>query len=511
MSDRLPLSMPVGRVTAFEDRAELVRRADVTLAQGRSALVVEGVTPLVSDAHVSAWFDGRSARVEEIHVDRRWVEAAPDGDRMAALVAELDEAARALSLAQRAAERASQRRDAAEGLLTAYLEQVGPAVWSGDDGHQGWREALTRLEEAADAAQAVVDAARADSREKQDARDRVAALLQDADRHEARLVCDLVIRVFATEAGAASLVVTSVVPCALWRPAHEAHLLKGGVVRWATYATIWQRTGEAWKDVELVLSTDRPGAGADLPELASDRLRLREKAVKKRVVLEHREEAVSRDRGDDALPGVYDGGEARVFQALGAVSVPSDGRPHRVSTGGFESEATAGLLAMPEVAAQVFLRARLNNRGSQPVLAGPVTLLRDGAYVGVGEVKYVGPGEAFELSFGSDDRFSVESERAREEEKRMVGRDRTHFVTRARVDSSAGSRERVEVVMRLPVSELEALDVSPSEKFCSEGKPAPDDDGLVRLQADLAPGERQELTLGFHLDRSGDIVLPDPW
>ncbi len=511
MSERLPLSMPVRRVTAFEDRAELVRRAEITLAQGRSTLVVEAVTPLSSDAHVSAWFEGSTARVEEIRVDRRWVEATPDGDRMAALVAELDQAARALKAAERVLERTTQRREASEDLLRRYLEQVGPAVWSGDDGHQGWREALSRLEDTTEVAQQALEAARVERREKQAARERVAALLQDAERHEARLVCDLTVRVFATDAGAAELVVTSVVPCALWRPAHEAHLLKDGSVRWTTYATVWQRTGEAWNDVELVLSTDRPGAGASLPEIGEDRLRLRDKAVKKRVVLEHREEAVSRDRGDAALPGVYDGGEARVFRAEGGVDVPSDGRPHRVSTGAFETEATAGLVAMPEVAAQVFLRARLNNRGQQPVLAGPVTLLRDGAYVGVGEVKYVGPGEAFELSFGSDDRFGVEHERTREEEKRMVGRDRTHFVTHARIDSSASSRERVEVVLRLPVSELEALDVRMSEKHCTEGRPEPDDDGLVRLEADLAPGERQKLSLGFHLDKSGDIVLPDPW
>ncbi len=509
MSERRVVAMPVRRVTAFEDRAELVRTVELELPPGRTAVIVEGVTPLVSAAHLSARCEG-AARVEEVRVDRRWTTPS-QAEQLPRLEAELVAAQAALSRAQAAVQRARQRAAAAEAMLEGYLEQVGPAVWSGDEGHQGWREASAVLETAADAAYAVVDGARVAQREASEVCERLDELLVGEHEHEARLACDVTLRVHSAEGGPATLVLTAVVPCALWRPAHEARLLADGTVRWTTYGTVWQRTGEDWRGVELALSTDRPGAGATLPTLGEDRLRLRDKAAKKRVVLEHREQAVSTDRGDDAVPGVYDGGEARVFRVDGNVDVDSDGRPQRVATGGFESPCEVDLYACPEVATQVFLRARLHNRGAQPLLVGPVTLVKDGAYVGVGEVAYVGAGEPFELSFGSDDRFGVEHERVREHEKRTLGKDRTHFVTRARVTSSAASRERVNVVLRLPVSELEALDVRPSKTFCSEGEPTPDSDGLVRLEADLAPGESQRLTLGFYLERSGDIVLPDPW
>lgn len=508
MSERLFAAAPVTRVTAFEDRAQVVRAVEVTVPAGRCEVVLEGVTPLLSDAHLSARCEG--ATVEEVRADRRW--AAPaESDQLPALRTELQAAERARAGAKRTWERARERAAAAEAMVARYLEHVGPAVWAGDDGHQGWREALATLEGAADVAHAGVDEARAAQRAADEVCDRLERLLHDADRHEVRFLCDVTVRLFAEAAGPVTLALTAVVPCALWRPAHEARLMADGQVRWTTYGTVWQRTGEAWRGIELALSTDRPGAGADLPELGEDRLRLREKAVKKRVVLEHREEAVSQDRGDAAVPGVYDGGEARVFVVEGVVDVPDDGRPHRVATGGFESACDRGLQACPEVAAHVFLRAKLRNLGAQPLLAGPVTLVRDGAYVGVGEIAYVGPGEPFELSFGSDDRFGVTCERSREVEKRTLAKDRTHFVTRARIASSAATRERVNVVLRLPVSELEALDVRTSEDWCTDGKPAPDAEGLVRLEADLAPGEAQRVTLGFHLERSGDVVLPDPW
>jgi len=502
-------TLPIRRVTLFEDRAELLRRAEVTVAAGPGTLRVYGVTPLTSEAHLAARFEGAGARVESVRVDRRRVEGT--NLRLERLSEERDAATRATDSAKRVVDQRRQRRDAAEALLARYLEAVGGAVWGGHDGHRGWREAIAALEEAADEASARIDEANAAVWACHETEQRLGALLGAEEDYESRVVCDLTLRVHAAEAGPRTLVLTSVVPCALWRPSHAAELLEDGRVRWSTHATVWQATGEDWNGVELRLSTDRPGAGAALPPVREDRLRLREKQARKRVVLEHREEAVSRDRGEAVVGGVYDGGCVRVFRVEGEVDVPSDGRPHRVATGGFESEASSGLVAMPEVAKQVFLRARLHNRGAQPLLAGPVTLLRDGAYVGRGEVRYVGPGEPFELSFGSDDRFSLHHERRREVEKRMVGRDRVHFITDARVVSTAPSRASVEVLLRLPVSELEALDVRLSDKLCSEGRPEPDADGLVRVTAELAPGEARTISLGFHLDRSGDVVLPDPW
>jgi len=123
----------------------------------------------------------------------------------------------------------------------------------------------------------------------------------------------------------------------------------------------------------------------------------------------------------------------------------------------------------------------------------------------------VGPGEPFELSFGSDDQFVVRFRRERREETRALARDRRHFVSRTEITSTAPDPSTVEVVLRLPVSEIKTLKVLSSEAWCSDGLPAPDADGLVRLPVRLAPGERREIKLGFHFDAAADLVVPDPW
>lgn len=166
---------------------------------------------------------------------------------------------------------------------------------------------------------------------------------------------------------------------------------------------------------------------------------------------------------------------------------------------------------MPDVSRRVFHRASLKNTSGSPLLAGPVTLLEEDAYASVGDIAYVREGERFDLSFGTDDRFFVRLCRRRLEEERTLGKDRLHFVREVEFAYSGSEEERVLVLLRMPKSEVKQVKVVPSEKHCGEGRPEPDEHGIVRLPLTLAPGERRELSLGFLFETSSDVVLPDPW
>jgi uncharacterized protein (TIGR02231 family) len=298
----------------------------------------------------------------------------------------------------------------------------------------------------------------------------------------------------------------------LWRPSHDARLLDGKVT-WETFATVWQQTGEAWRDVELVLSTARPSAGAQLPALTEDRLTLRLKSAQERktITVEHRQEAVSRQDLKGGAPGVYDGGVPRTFKPAGRVSIPSDGKPHRVGVGGFEAPCSSELVTCPELAPRVYLRASLRNTAGYPLLAGPVTLMHNGGYVGTGDVPYVGPGDSLDVSFGSDDRFTVRHTRRRVEQEKLLVKDVTHYVTEVELQHTGQGSDRVLMMLRLPVSEVAQLKVLASPAHSSEGIPAPDADGLVKIPVKLTAGETSTTRLAFHFDTSGDVRVPDPW
>ncbi|MYS06077.1 DUF4139 domain-containing protein, partial [Streptomyces sp. SID6041] len=156
----------------------------------------------------------------------------------------------------------------------------------------------------------------------------------------------------AAAAGPVGLVLSHLVPCALWRPAYRA-VLDGPDVTLETDAMVWQRTGEDWSGVGLTLSTARSSTATEPPSLDEDRLTLKDRTAAERrtVDVELREEDVS-DLGPVpvlGLPGVDDGGETRVLHSLVPVSVPSDGRAHRVPLSVFGTAARSEYACSPEV------------------------------------------------------------------------------------------------------------------------------------------------------------------
>ncbi len=521
----LRLRCPPTRVTLYEDRGELLREAVVVLAPGTVSIIVEATTAVVSDRHVTARLqaiEGGEAHVDDVRVHRRFIGAVDrTSEARAALAAKVSEADRLVAERLGVYDRARAARAAVDASMARWLTLAARSAGNGVAVRPAMEDAMRRFADEMKAKDAGVDAGRRAWSDATKAAQALRAQLEPAKAGDDKLVADLVVRASSTTGGRFRLIVQSLVPCALWRPAHEAELLSrsadgAGHVRFTTYASVWQRTGEDWNDIDLVLSTARPGAGAHLPRLDADRLTLRMKTPeeKKTIVVEHREESVAKaDRGAGAskAPGVDDGGVPRVLAPAAKVTIPSDGRPKKVAVASFQAAAKLARVAFPELSSLVFLRATLTNEGAQPILAGPVTLLEEGAYTGTGDVLYTGSGEVFDLSLGSDDRFQVRGKRRRIEEEKMLQKNKVHFAQEATISSTATQPERIEVQFRLPLSEVKQLKIAPSPQHTTPSLPPPDEHGVVRTTVDVKPGEEKKLTVGFSFDASGDVRIPDPW
>lgn len=549
MSDeRAPIAVTtrIVRVTTYEDRAEVVREATVTLPAGGAVLVVRELAAVISDEHVIARLDvvaaegEAKAHVNDVRVDRRVLSGDDElAARRAAQRQNLEAIDEELRVASAEVQRIDDAIGATQHALQRWAQSASLATGRGHADAAAWKQGLTAFEKDLSSLMAERAKARATLEEVQRRRSRAADVRGPKPTGQ-RTVANLVLRVSASAAATFKLVVSTLVPCAAWRPTHEAWLLPATAtatatatsdanaphaharrVRFTTYAAVWNRTGESWSDVELVLSTARPSAGAELPPLRPDRLTLRTKTAEERksIVVEHREESVPRSATQGTAPGVDDGGQARTFRAQ-RVTIADDGRPHRVQVGVFEAPAIVERVAYPELVPQVFLRASLKNPGPAPILAGAVTLVvaddpRDGAstWVGTGDVLFIGSGEAFDLSFGSDDRFLVRTKKRRLEDKKLVGKDVVHFLREATLSQTGSTSERVIVHLRLPISEVKQLRVLPSPQHTtvSAEEAKPDDHGIVRVPVDLAPGVEKKIVLAFSFDASGDVRIPDPW
>ncbi|MFD0328965.1 DUF4139 domain-containing protein [Streptacidiphilus monticola] len=321
----------------------------------------------------------------------------------------------------------------------------------------------------------------------------------------------------AAEAAEAVLRVRHLTPCALWRPAYRA-TLDGDWLRLEREAFVWQRTGEDWTGVALDFSTARPALASAPPELLDDVLVLRDRSAEERRTTEVdlREVAVQ-DLGPgggetEVVPGVDDGGEPRRLSAPVPVSVPSDGRPHRVVLGEERLEAEVSYVCVPELSPLVTLNARFRTAvSSSPLLSGPVDLVRASGFVGRGELRFTAPGAVAELGFGSEDAFRVTRSTVESREAgTLTGRTtltRTVTVSLSHFAPPGAEPVPVTVRERVPVSELSTVEVRVLKDRTTPPPDTHSDDGILTWTVTLAASQREDLVLTYDLSAPRSVAL----
>ena len=518
----VPITVPITRVTVLEDRASVRRQATLALAVGAHTVRIEGLAPVLVDKSVSVV--GEGARVGDVRIRRLAIH------RSEAVPSELLRSLRQEERAIRGDIRAMDERAAGiEAEIASVAQALGRGIQDvGEDTAWGrsnpdrWREDLDAFEAVLESSQAEL----AELRHRRKLRSRdladVHGRITDASSPSSERRCWLEVDLEVERADAA-LRVDYMVPAAAWRPAHRAHLLTGeggdsstgATVRFETEACVWQRTGEDWEGVELRVSTERLSAGAEPPRLVSDELRVRPKDQQVQVSMREREvEAIGVGEGArvaraEAVPGVDDGGRAVLRTVSGPATVRSDGKPHRLPLGGFEAEAEQAYVCVPELEAAVVLRTRLTNEGEHAILAGPVELHRNAGVAGRSRVLYVAPGERFDLGWGPEPSLRVHREVVEAPPERgMLSRwtEVPHVVT-VRIGHLGLAPETydVELLERVPVSEVDAVRVEVDRERTSEGA-RPDSDGFVRWQERLVPGARWKVELRWTLAKRRDVV-----
>jgi len=516
VTERIPTT--VQRVTLFEDRAEVVRRARPMLPAGPSWVTIGPVTAFVDDRSVRAAAGGEGVRVVSARV-RRVVrsEAQASAAEIARLEEEVRQAARAHADAKRRLARISEAEGrAAHGLsewvrALVHVPRHAAEVGRLDD----WRSAWSELDGAVARAHAEAAEVRRERLRAEDEEQRARIRLDQARIESPRVEASIEVQVEAAAEGAAEIDVTYRTPCAVWRPEHVARLRTAeGAPRLelATWAVAWQNTGEAWDDVEVRFSTARTARAAIPPTIAEDVLALRKKsdAEKRRVVVEARDEDVSSvglDRGTRAvneMPGVDDGGEPRSYAPAARVSIASDGRPFRVEVARTTLSVEVARVAIPERASVAHVRATATLTSREPLLAGPVRLARDAAIVGRGKLDWVGAGEPFELGFGVDDGIRV---RRTQEQVRdttaIMGTQKVRRTVKVFLSCLGGERRSVEVVERVPVSEIDDVEIVVD----SSGWSVDARHGLARQTVQLAARETKVLTLAYEIRASSKVAM----
>jgi uncharacterized protein (TIGR02231 family) len=511
------VTLPVVKITVLEDRALVERRGEVTLPAGPQRLRVEGLSPLAVDRSLQVSLSG--GNIVGARVSRTWKEQPKEGLRehrteLSRRVESLEQEVRS---ATADVHRLETRLTIAQAARTDVLRSISEGVGAGKAGPDTWRQHLEAVRAEVSSTEETLRQARKREAIAQQRLAEVQGALVQGEQPEAKLLTAAEVEVNHPTGGAVTVGVAYLVPSAVWRPAYRATLRRaenGDAVTLECEAVVWQRTEEDWKDVEMAFSTARPTLGASPPRLAEDRLYLRDKTQQEKHTVEVsiREETIQTTgeggaRPAEGMPGLDDGGEPLTLKAVHRVTLPSDGAPHRVPLFQFTAPATSELVGMPEHSPLVHRVARFENKGASVLLAGPVDLVRTSGYVGRAQLTFAGVGEKVKLGFGSEDALRIARQvETKLDTNRLTGRKtRTHFVKLFL--SNTGSRpEQIAIEERMPVSEVEAVEV---ELLKDKARPAPtkvSQDGIIRFELPAPARSQQELAFSYTVSSSSKVA-----
>jgi len=355
-------------------------------------------------------------------------------------------------------------------------------------------------------------------------------------------VVDVTIALEAGTASKAELAVTYRVAGASWRPLYDARLDTGGKgkkpsLELVRRAAVTQRTGEAWNDVTLIVSTVRVARGAGAPELLTSRVLLRppppppgSSAPRERFAPTAGAPAPAPvttaepkpfDKADvvetarEQQAQVQGGAFQASFGVPGRVTIPEDGaaKTFRISSAMIEPQLL--IKTVPVLNPTAYLQASFTNNEEAPLLPGPVNIHRDGTFVGQSALPMVAQGDKVDLSFGADDQVKVTRVpiARRQAEPGFLGSTRTDTAEfKTVVKNLHDFPIKITVVDRIPITEVNTITVEMLDTTTKPTEPTVDDRrGVMSWTYEYAAGQEREIRLGYRVkwpsDR--DVVYGD--
>ncbi|MCM3921219.1 DUF4139 domain-containing protein [Frankia sp. AiPs1] len=321
------------------------------------------------------------------------------------------------------------------------------------------------------------------------------------------------------------LEVSYLVQTAGWRAGYDARL-DGERVTMTWFALIAQRSGEDWPaTADLVLSTARPAAHAELPELTPQFVDLSQPppppppaaapTMAKYTVGGTQGLSRGRQKAKQAKvlrtavadePEIDFAGSA-TYRPPRRVAIPADGGRHRLTVAMIEFDAALDHLTVPRISPDAYLRATITNTSPHTLLPGKVSIFRGGDFAGSGTIGTVPPGAEVELHLGVDDRVRVERELVHRSTGRRVGGGNRRIEAGYRIEVTNHTPRPVRAVVRdqIPVSRHESVTVRDFQ-----ARPEPDertDVGLLSWTLALGPGASGRVEFSFRLEHPRGVEL----
>ncbi|GAA0420428.1 mucoidy inhibitor MuiA family protein [Cocleimonas flava] len=319
---------------------------------------------------------------------------------------------------------------------------------------------------------------------------------------------------------------------ARWEPVYDADLdTETGDIKLKTLAQISQRTGEDWTGVDVTLSTLRPSAGSQLPVLQPWALDFMPEAMPMVQAESAGMMMKKSNMADMALAAPMPSPVKRApkksmqqqqsrlisadfsaeYKVPGNISLGSGSNKRRFALTSQDLQSTINLASAPRMDPRVMILATTKYQDETPLLAGSMSLYRNGSFVGSTFLSQKQSGEEIKLSFGEDDKVKIkflpDPDQKRKDgllfgKKKVVER---HY--KVSVNSNHNKAYPLVIQDVLPVSSNEELKI----KILGDLPTNTDVDGKKGVSSwdiNLLPKQSVNIKYGYSVSYPEDRIVP---
>ena len=535
LADQIRSELDLAEVTVNPRGAQLMRTGDVDLPAGTHEVVLDTLPQGILPASVQV--DGVSSGDVEIGtVDVSRIALDPEqqaSGKRRSLQDELEALARDRARQERVRIDAEFRRATLERLTSGH----GAAPFAGGERPAMSPEQIGNLllltsRELSDISSIVLEAQRAIGQ---------IGKREQVVRHQLELLATIpnartivAVQVSASAPARLTLSVKYTVADAGWRPVYDARLKlpadgKPAALNLVQRALVFQRSGEAWDGVALKLSTASVTGRTSSPVLEPVPIAPRPESMQaEQDALENLSDArgsrmlKSKTTAGLAAPSTVrqrqvetvNAGFHAVYSIAGRTSVPNSGALKSVRIGSRMIEPVIRVDTAPHVDPVGYLTGVFKVAGETPLLAGEVSLFRDGVFAGKSRMRQIAPGEEVELGFGRDDLVRV----IRREVENTAGSSgiiteqstlRRRYVTS--LENLHTFPVQVHMTDRMPYSTHEEIIVDLLRETTKPSWTEPDNRrGIVVWDVALEPGAKSNITFGYSVVHPSQMKLTIP-
>ena len=368
-------------------------------------------------------------------------------------------------------------------------------------------------------AQAAIRARKDDAEALEEARRALAALLAPEDQGSV-----LTFTLDAAEAGEVTLEINTTEGFANWSPVYDLRLTTGDDPQLDIdrAVVISQATGQDWLDVQLILSTARPGeqiapggAWAELRRIISEEALERERAEGMAA------DAMTLQRNSTVMPAPMMQAEPITAQADFSGAAVTYVYPDRVDIrNGVEDlrlpldqlrfDADIWAEATPMTDANAYRMAEFTNSTAEILLPGRVMLHADGTMIGFSQLPLLAAGADLELGFGPLDGLRltrITPERSQGDRGVFSASNQLVERTILTVENLTGQDWDVLLRDAVPYSEQDDLQVSLTAVPEATRRDPEGQRGIVEWDLRVPAGTEQEVVMETTLRWPGGFVL----